>query len=254
VALSLCTITGTLYNADGTAAANVRLQIAQSRENLVAFAIPTVNDGISSVKTNPSNSDGVISFTLPRGATVKLQGKVFVGGQSLKAGVDFAIPDAATATLETLTPVVTVPQTNLSNHAAAEVLAREQGDADTLEAANDYTDAQIAAIDLTSAIEAATATASQRVNSDTILTVGAWKRLIVLIDTATQDVNVTCPTAAALGSRELLFKKKADDNTAIIDGNGSETIDDRLVYNLEMLNEFVQIEAAGGALHVTGKG
>lgn len=113
MSLQLCQITGTIYQPNGSLAVGKRLKIIQARENLIAFTIPPFGLSI-----DPSDSNGIITFTLPQGATVRLQGDVYIGGQSLRNGIEYAIPNQTTAALETLTPVVTVPQTNLSNHAA----------------------------------------------------------------------------------------------------------------------------------------
>lgn len=108
-----CQITATLLNADDSPAVGRTLTIVQAWRDRTSFYV-----GDFGKTVGPSDSSGVLTFNLPRGATVQLKGKVNVGGQSLAGGVKYAIPDQASANLEDLTPVVSVPQTNLSNHAA----------------------------------------------------------------------------------------------------------------------------------------
>ncbi|MDQ3920421.1 MAG: hypothetical protein M3348_18310, partial [Acidobacteriota bacterium] len=90
-----CVITATLFNADGTPAAGKRLKIMLARRDRTAFYVPA-----SGIAIGPTDESGAISFGLPRGATVRLEGSVYVGGQSLKNGVDYSIPDQTSANLE----------------------------------------------------------------------------------------------------------------------------------------------------------
>ncbi len=88
---------------------------------------------------------------------------------------------------------------------------------------------------------------TQTVTSNAALDVGDALRALILIDTTAGDVTVTLPPVAGMADRELRFKKVADDNLAVIDGSGSETIDAQLVFNLEMLNQSVTLMAVAGA-------
>lgn len=56
-----------------------------------------------------SDEDGLISFTLPQGATATLQGNFYVNGQTFAANFTVTIPSAATADLIDLVAAATFP-------------------------------------------------------------------------------------------------------------------------------------------------
>lgn len=105
MALPTCTITGTVYLVGGGVAPNVPIQIRKVLKNGVLLS---THD-----QTFYSSALGVVTLILPRGSVAYIQGNV--EGLNLSSGVPLAIPDAATATLESLVPVTLIPATGLTH-------------------------------------------------------------------------------------------------------------------------------------------
>lgn len=97
------TITGTIYDANGSPAANVKV-----------FSLRVQKSGTllqdKSKRLATSGSDGTVSFALPRASNVKLHGKFFIGASdfSQTGGIEVSVPDAGSATLESLGSPVTL--------------------------------------------------------------------------------------------------------------------------------------------------
>lgn len=104
MALSTCVVSGTIYKPDGTAAANEVLRVVKAVKsgNLITSYLET-----SAV----SDAMGMISITLPRNSTCYLWGNVVGFNANASAGVAIVVPDAATASLETIAPATSVPGT-----------------------------------------------------------------------------------------------------------------------------------------------
>jgi hypothetical protein len=88
------------------------------------------------------------------------------------------------------------------------------------------------------------------VAENTTLDIGDALRALILIDTTAGDVTVTLQPLADMAGREIVFMKTADDNLAIVDGDGSELINGALVFNLEMLNQFIGVMPGAGQWRV----
>lgn len=90
-----CTITGTLYKADGvTPDPNGRLTIFEVVQNGAAI----LRGSLPAVK---ANSGGVVSFAVRRNSQIRLYADA-AGFNDSNSGVWFVVPDAPTATLEGL--------------------------------------------------------------------------------------------------------------------------------------------------------
>lgn len=100
--LSLCTITGTLYDAQGSVAAGVNV-----------WSYKTVMSGAVVQKSRKqlaiSDTAGLVSFDLPRNSVVSLHGSFFIGSTDFNTtvGVPVLVPDAASATLDSYIAPVT---------------------------------------------------------------------------------------------------------------------------------------------------
>jgi hypothetical protein len=68
---------------------------------------------------------------------------------------------------------------------------------------------------------------------------------LVKMDTTSNDVTVTLPLASTETGKIKAFKKMATANTAIIDGNGSETIDGSLTFSFVNNKEAYTIMSDG---------
>ena len=64
---------------------------------------------------------------------------------------------------------------------------------------------------------------------------------VVFIDTSSNVVSVTLPTAVGKGGQELLFKFKDGSNSGVLIGNGSETIDGDSVYPMYHKNQSISL-------------
>ena len=104
MALAICTISGTLYNADGTVAVGEYLRVVRCvlNGNLITNYL---------TKLGPSDANGNISFTLPQGATVWLFGNVVGFDLNEGDGVALVIPTTSTAALSSLPPPTSTPST-----------------------------------------------------------------------------------------------------------------------------------------------
>jgi hypothetical protein len=105
----LCTVSGTLYDPYGAPAKNIPLLVMKVQKTGGTF-VPSQKAVYSDATT------GAISFTVPRNATAWLYCDAFVGSLYLgkSGGVAIAIPDAATATIESLGAAVSVPSQGLT--------------------------------------------------------------------------------------------------------------------------------------------
>lgn len=106
-----CTITGTAYLPTGEVQTNAYLNI-----------IKVYLDGaiISSEVRIVSSTNGVFEFTLPRGSIAYLFGNV-IGFNTRTGGHAVEIPDAASATLESLLPAITHTANNVSQGQLTEI-------------------------------------------------------------------------------------------------------------------------------------
>ena len=104
MALSLCTISGTIYYPDGSPAVGEVLRIVRA-----------VKDGelLSSLlqTTAPADANGLITFSVPRNAIVWMWGNVLGFNTNHSTGSPLAIPDSATATLISVDYATTTPNT-----------------------------------------------------------------------------------------------------------------------------------------------
>src|SRR5262245_10970079 len=99
-----CTVSGTIYKLDGTAAANETLRVGDVRKNGVLIQLAPI--------TYTANGSGFITFNVIRGTTAKIYGNV--AGFNVVGGVTVLIPDAASASLEGLVTVAAVPTSGLT--------------------------------------------------------------------------------------------------------------------------------------------
>ena len=85
-----------------------------------------------------SDENGVVSFTVPRNSTAWINGNFYAGSTSFNvdSGVSVAVPDSATATLESLGAAVTVPTQGLTVKSNGSALAHLIG---TLDFSSDFT-------------------------------------------------------------------------------------------------------------------
>jgi hypothetical protein len=103
--LAQCTITAQVFLPDGRPAAGAQLEIKSAF--LPGYLLAT-----SSFVTPRANSSGVLSFTVPRNAKIRVKGAVWAGNLDLSKdplGVLLQVPDASTATLTSLVPPVLGP-------------------------------------------------------------------------------------------------------------------------------------------------
>jgi hypothetical protein len=100
------TITGTLYWGDGTPAANAKLQVTKVVRNGVIVS--------GGVRALVSDASGQVSFNVLRGATITIKADAIIGASDLSQGVDLVVPDASTATLESMAEVAQVPDAGLT--------------------------------------------------------------------------------------------------------------------------------------------
>jgi hypothetical protein len=99
--------------------------------------------------------------------------------------------------------------------------------------------------------EAAQAIFTATITEDTTLDIGDALRALILIDSSDGDVTATLQPAADMANREITFKKISDDGSlAIVDAGGDETIDGRLVFNLEMVNQTLRLIPVGDSWHI----
>ena len=74
---------------------------------------------------------------------------------------------------------------------------------------------------------------------------------VVFIDTSSNVVSVTLPTAVGKGGQELLFKMKDGSNSGVLIGNGSETIDGDSVYPMYHKNQSISLISDNSNWYVT---
>jgi hypothetical protein len=103
------------------------------------------------------------------------------------------------------------------------------------------------------ALTAKLATHTEVITADATLDLGDSLRAIVMLDTSGGDVTLTLPPLTGMSDRTVVLKKIADANIGIVDGHGSELIDGGLVFNLEMMNEFIEIAPVGGQWRIIGR-
>ena len=103
MALATCTITGTLYKPDGiTLAVGEALRIVKC---VLSGGLIT-----SYLHTTPvSDSNGVIAFTAPQGATIWVWGDVVGLNGNASEGTALVVPSNSTATLSALVPPTSTP-------------------------------------------------------------------------------------------------------------------------------------------------
>lgn len=103
------TISGVLYDVAGNVAPNIAVWIHRVTKSGVTIQYKRK-------KAATSDAAGLVSFTVPRNSTAWISGNFFIGATrfQVSAGVSIAIPDAATATLESLGAASTVPTQGLT--------------------------------------------------------------------------------------------------------------------------------------------
>ena len=74
---------------------------------------------------------------------------------------------------------------------------------------------------------------------------------VVFIDTSSNTVSVTLPTAVGKGGQELLFKMKDGSNSGGLIANGSETIDGDSVYPMYHKNQSISLISDNSNWYVT---
>jgi hypothetical protein len=117
--MNLTTITGTLFQPDGEPAVGLAVYILRSEKSGT-----TIQHGKQQVAV--SDDAGLVTFTAPRASTIWLFGAFYIGSTnfSASAGVAVTVPDASTATLESLGAAVTgLPLTGLTVKSAGTGLA-----------------------------------------------------------------------------------------------------------------------------------
>lgn len=116
----LCTVTGTIYKADGSPAAGAQLKIQKVLKNGVPVSLQPV--------TVTANSSGVVSFTVLRNSVAYIEGPVV--GFTRIGGTPVLIPDASTTTLGSLISVSQVPAMGLTLKANDAPLLNKAGTLD----------------------------------------------------------------------------------------------------------------------------
>jgi hypothetical protein len=107
--LTLCTITGTIYKPDTATllpAAGAKLNVKVIKNSAI------IGTGTMVVT---ANDVGEISFSAPRNSEITVWGRATIGSSTdLTNGKSFQVPDASTATLESLAAVSTVLATGIT--------------------------------------------------------------------------------------------------------------------------------------------
>lgn len=93
----LCAITGTIYDEFGVALPNYSFRLLRVEKNGEAIALKK--------EFVTSDGSGNVAFTLPRGASAFIKGKL-AGIETPDSGVEITVPDAASAVLGDLWPPV----------------------------------------------------------------------------------------------------------------------------------------------------
>lgn len=103
-----CLVSGTLYRTDNTPFGSQRRAltvIEVVKSGSLYMAVPLSRD---------TNASGVISFTVPQGSTAYVYADARGLNTNAAAGVALTIPSAATANLEDLVSIASVPTTGLT--------------------------------------------------------------------------------------------------------------------------------------------
>jgi len=238
----LCTLTGEVLNIAGTAraAAGTRVTVKRVRGAEYAHATAWLDFRV--------NADGELETLdsqparVPQGTYVTFQGAV----EGWERAAEVAIPEVSEYEFRLLEPATgAAPSTGATQVALAAEIARATTAEEDLAA-----DLTAHAATEESARLAASVVFTQSVSVDVALDIGDALRALILIDTSAGDVTITLQPAADMAHREIILKKTADNNLAIVDGDGSETIDGALVFNLEMLNQFVRLMPVSGAWYI----
>ncbi|HYE72635.1 MAG TPA: hypothetical protein VEF04_04855 [Blastocatellia bacterium] len=104
---ALCQVSGTLVKPDGTPATNTNLTIVKVVKSGVLLTQTPVT-----VRSHATT--GVVTFTVPRSSTAYIYANVVGLSANGTSGVGLSIPDSATANLEDLVSVSSVPSTGLT--------------------------------------------------------------------------------------------------------------------------------------------
>jgi hypothetical protein len=118
----LTALTGTVYNGDGTTAARGQLLLTRVVKNGVIVATGT--------RAITADASGNVSFNVLRGARITLKGSVIIGDSDLSQGESFDVPNASSATLESLAAVASVPSDGLTIKLSGSVQANKFGTLD----------------------------------------------------------------------------------------------------------------------------
>jgi hypothetical protein len=106
---SICVVSGTLYKSDLTPCKHCAVTVVRVTKTGSVFSTEPVTKYSDSVT-------GVVSLTLPRSSTAYIYAQAYAGATNLDkaGGVGLAIPNAATATLESLGAAATTPTQGLT--------------------------------------------------------------------------------------------------------------------------------------------
>ena len=223
--MAACIVSGIVYETDGVTPKG-RVALTVRRVLLDGQLISTVNKTYSS---DPST--GVISLLLPRGAVAYISADI-EGFDRKQNGTPVIIPDTPTANLKDLLPALNPPSTAVSQSTFNAAVSDLQGQINELSAPPVVIE----------------------VSADAVLDLGVARKALILMDTSAGDVTVTLQPLTEMTGREIIILKIADDNLAIVDGDGAELINGSLVFNLEMNNQFVGITPGGSQWRVVRKG
>lgn len=101
--MATCTISGVLYLPSGAVAAYGNLRVVKS----IKSGVVILNDPIDYT----ADANGAIEFTAEQGATLYIYANASGFDTNGARGVAVSVPSASTATLETIAPATSVPDT-----------------------------------------------------------------------------------------------------------------------------------------------
>lgn len=124
MSLATCTITGTLYRVTGGVYPRAQLTIQKVIKNGALVVLTS--------KTIRADENGVVTFTVPRSSVAYIHGNFRAGATDFKPneGVALSIPDADTATLESLAAAAAIPVQGLTVKRDGTSLANRIGTVD----------------------------------------------------------------------------------------------------------------------------
>lgn len=245
--LPLCKLTGVLVKADGTPAKNIApgkvRKVTLDGVLLSTVDIDILTDASGNIQSKSPDGAKREGLYLPQGSRAWIWAKEIEGFNKAIAednGIPVNIPSLAEYEFRLLIPGAPATSTSASQSALNAEIERATGVEEDLQV-------QIDGIGITSSVVI-------EISEDTALDLGEATKALVLIDTTDGDVTATLQPLADMANREIIFKKVADDNLAVIDADDMELIDDSLVFNLEMNNQFIVVMPGAGQWRIVGKG